>query len=143
MSADAKNTEPMDTEPTTPLPDAAATLPIPDDAVDGRPDDAVAGQPDAAASAHLHATAAPQTSAPTEPRTRWAAIIWGLFFAAVAGTGIWLLGDSGRQDAVTDWIATLNPGTITAVILLSVGILVLIGGLAGLLRRAQKRLSRS
>lgn len=75
------------------------------------------------------------------PRTRWAAIVWGLFFAGLAFAGIWLLSDAQRRDGVTDWLAGLAPATIVAVSLLAVGVLVLVAGLAGLLRRMQRRLS--
>ncbi|MDT0158314.1 hypothetical protein Q9R19_11810 [Microbacterium sp. ARD32] len=85
------------------------------------------------------ADAAPAASAPP-PRTRWAAIVWGLCFAAIAWFGIWMLSGADRRDCVTDWFATLNPGTITAFVLLAVGALVLITGLVGLLRRAQRAL---
>jgi len=72
------------------------------------------------------------------PRTRWAAIVWGVFFAILAWTGIWMLSSSTRRDDVTDWLAGLTPGTITAISLLSVGVLVLIAGVVGLIRRAQR-----
>ncbi|MFE6736332.1 hypothetical protein [Microbacterium sp. NPDC057650] len=80
-------------------------------------------------------------AAPAAPRTRWAAIVWGLFFAGLAFAGIWLLSDSQRRDGVTDWLAGLAPATIVAVSLLAVGVLVLVAGLAGLLRRLQRRVS--
>ncbi|MDR2998423.1 MAG: hypothetical protein LBU78_09915 [Microbacterium sp.] len=80
-------------------------------------------------------------AAPVAPRTRWAAIVWGLFFAGLAFAGIWMLSDSQRRDGVTDWLAGLAPATIVAVSLLAVGVLVLIAGLAGLLRRLQRRAS--
>lgn len=83
-------------------------------------------------------------SAPTEssaPRTRWAAVVWGSGFAAFAWFAIWTLSDAGRRDSVTDWFAGLSPGTITAFVLLAAGVLVLITGFVGLIRRAQRRLS--
>lgn len=83
-------------------------------------------------------TAATASTLPS-PRTRWAAIVWGVFFVALAWLGLWLLNDADRRDGVTDAIATLIPGTITAISLLSMGVLLLIAGLVGLIRRAQRR----
>ncbi|MFC4139542.1 MULTISPECIES: hypothetical protein [unclassified Microbacterium] len=82
------------------------------------------------------------SAGPLAPRTRWAAIIWGLFFAGLAFGGIWVLSDPQRRDGVTDWLAGLAPATIVAVSLLVVGVFVLVAGLAGLLRRLQRRMSR-
>ena len=86
---------------------------------------------------------APTTASAPPPRTRWAAIVWGLCFAAIAWFGIWMLSDRERHDSVTDWLASLNPGTITAFALLTLGALVLISGLVGLIRHAQRRLARA
>jgi len=76
---------------------------------------------------------------PTPPRTRWAAVIWGAFFAAVAAIGLWLLADPVRRAAVTDGVTSLTPGTVVAAALLSIGVLVLVAGATGLIRRAQRR----
>ncbi|GAA2885854.1 hypothetical protein [Microbacterium esteraromaticum] len=109
----------MSTEPTVPLPDLAETL-----AIEGT----------------APADPADVTSAPAPtPRTRWAAIIWGVCLAAAAWFGIWMLSDTARQDAITEWFASLSPGTMTATALLGVGVLVLIGGVVGLVRRMQRR----
>lgn len=115
----------MNTEPTLPL--SAETLPLAD-------------LPEPAAEAPPIADAASPASAPL-PRTRWAAIVWGLCFAALSWFGIWMLSSSGRRDDVTDWFASLTPGTMVAFQLLAVGVLVLITGLVGLIRRAQRRLT--
>lgn len=87
------------------------------------------------------AGASAEASAPL-PRTRWAAIVWGLCFAGLAWFGIWMLSGADRRDDVTDGLASLDPGTITAFVLLTVGVLVLITGLVGLIRRAQRHLGR-
>lgn len=84
---------------------------------------------------------AASTAATLSPRIRWAAIVWGMLFVLVAGTAIWMLGSASRRDGVTDWLASLNPGTIAALVLLGVGCLVLVTGLVGLIRRAQRRLA--
>lgn len=73
------------------------------------------------------------------PRTRWAAIIWGAFFAALALGALWMFArPEGRRD-LSDWIMSLTPGAVTAYSLLAVGALVLVVGLVGLVRRAQRR----
>lgn len=108
----------MTTEPTVPLPDSE-TLPLLE--VQAPPADA-----------------APTASAPL-PRTRWAAIVWGACFAAIAWFGIWMLSGSDRRSDVSDWFASLTPGTTTAILLLAVGVLVLITGAVGLIRRGQRR----
>jgi len=122
----------VSTEPTVPLPETTSapdaeheTLPL---------EDAILPSPEAA---DPLVDAVPEASAPP-PRTRWAAIVWGLCFAAIAWFGIWMLSGTDRHDSVTDWFASLNPGTITAFILLTLGALVLITGLVGLIRRAQR-----
>lgn len=79
------------------------------------------------------------TQSPTAPRTRWASIIWGLVFAAVAVAGIWTLSVESRRDDLTTWIGTLTPGTLGGIALLAVGALVLVLGAIGLIRRAQRR----
>ncbi|MGB4135318.1 MAG: hypothetical protein WA971_02070 [Microbacterium sp.] len=79
---------------------------------------------------------------PLAPRTRWAGIVWGLFFAVLALAGVWQLSDPDRIDDVTTWIGALSPGTMVAVALLAIGVLVLIAGLAGLIRHAQRKLAR-
>lgn len=124
------NTEKITPERIIPEPtDAQPTLPLPDDAL------ADAMTPDAAASPD--GTASDVSPA---PRTRWAAIVWGIFLATLAWAGIWILSSPTRRDDVTDWLAGLTPGTITALGLLSLGVLVLITGLVGLIRRAQRTL---
>ncbi|WP_337005356.1 MULTISPECIES: hypothetical protein [unclassified Microbacterium] len=77
----------------------------------------------------------------TPPRTRWAAIIWGLLFAAIAATALWMLADAGRREAVADGLVTLTPTTLLTIVLLTVGVLLLVGGAAGLVRRAQRKLA--
>lgn len=76
------------------------------------------------------------------PRTRWAAIVWGLVFAAVALAGIWLTSEAARLDAALVWVGGLDAGAAVGYGLLGVGALLLVGGLVGLLRRAQLAASR-
>lgn len=77
----------------------------------------------------------------TPPRTRWAAIIWGLLFAGSATAALWMLSDAGRRDTLADALLTLTPATIVTILLLTVGVLLLVGGAAGLIRRAQRKLA--
>lgn len=85
------------------------------------------------------ASAPEVATAPTSPRTRWAAIIWGAVFAAVAVMAIGLLADERRGDDVSEWILSLTPASITAMALLALGGIVLICGAIGLIRRGQRR----
>jgi hypothetical protein len=75
----------------------------------------------------------------TPPRVRWAGIVWGSFFAALAVAGLWLQADGSRRDAAARWIVTAEPPTFIAVAVLAVGIVLLVAGIAGMLRRAQRR----
>jgi hypothetical protein len=77
---------------------------------------------------------------PTAPRTRWAAAIWGVLFAAAAIYGLWLFSDDDRRTATTDWAMSLTPTMILTIVLLTVGVLVLVAGAAGLIRHAQRRI---
>ncbi|MFC7788832.1 hypothetical protein ACU045_07585 [Microbacterium sp. MAHUQ-60] len=108
----------MSTEPSTPLPSTS--------------------EPSAGGVTIPPADAVPTASAPP-PRTRWAAIVWGVCFVAIAWLGIAMLSSRGRQEDVADWLAALTPGTITAFLLLLIGVLVLITGAVGLIRRGQRR----
>lgn len=81
------------------------------------------------------------TETTTPPRTRWAAIIWGLLFAAIAGGALWALADETRREAVADALLTLTPPTIITILLLTAGVLLLVGGATGLIRRAQRKLA--
>ncbi|THG29100.1 hypothetical protein E6C70_15915 [Glaciibacter flavus] len=82
--------------------------------------------------AALGTSAAP---APTAPRIRWAAIVWGLLFAGIASALLWVVTDVGNRDAASLWLKTVSPATLVLVILLVVGGLLLVAGLASLLRR--------
>lgn len=81
------------------------------------------------------------TETTTPPRTRWAAIIWGTLFAAVATCALWVLADEGRRTAMADALVGLTPTTGNMILVLTVGVLLLVGGAAGLIRRAQRKLA--
>jgi hypothetical protein len=73
------------------------------------------------------------------PRTRWAAVVWGLFLAAVAIGGLWLLSEPSRPNTAVEWAATLDAATGVALLILGLGVILLVAGAAGLLRRTQRR----
>ncbi|WP_341947691.1 hypothetical protein [Microbacterium sp. LWH11-1.2] len=75
---------------------------------------------------------------PTLPRTRWAAIIWGLLFAAVSAISLWLIADDDRRAGISDWALSLTPVTITTLLILTIGVLLLVAGASALLRRVQR-----
>ena len=81
------------------------------------------------------------TETTTPPRTRWAAIIWGLMFAAIATGALWTLTDADRRAGVAEGLVASTPTTFVTVLLLSIGVLLLVGGAAGLIRRAQRKLA--
>ena len=75
------------------------------------------------------------------PRTRWAAIVWGLVFAALSLAGMTLTATPGAVSAAAEWVMDIEAGTLVGYGLLAVGALVLVVGLAGLLRLAQVSLA--
>lgn len=72
------------------------------------------------------------------PRIRWAGIIWGLVFAAIAATMLWIVVEPARTELVADWWATLTPAGLWLTVLLVIGGLLLIAGLSGLARRGDR-----
>ena len=92
------------------------------------------------------APALPDAAAPacsTEaPRTRWAAIIWGLVFAATAALALWVTVSPDRRAAVADWTVSLSPTTAVAYLVLVIGAVALVAGVVGVARRAQRALAR-
>ncbi len=77
----------------------------------------------------------------TRPRTRWAAILWGLALGAVGGGALWIVLSPARLDGFADWLVGLTPLAVVAYSALALGALLLVAGLAGLARRAQRRLT--
>ncbi len=86
------------------------------------------------------ASALPSSALP-RPRTRWAAIIWGLVLAGIAVAALWVLLAPGRRAGVSDWIMQLSPVSVVSYAILAMGCLLLVTGLVGLARRAQLRLT--
>lgn len=77
----------------------------------------------------------------TPPRTRWAAIIWGLLFAVIAAIALWMLADDDRRETLADGLLALTPTTVNMILVLTIGVLLLVGGAVGLIRRAQRTLA--
>ncbi|MET0974214.1 MAG: hypothetical protein ABWX82_00930 [Leifsonia sp.] len=77
-------------------------------------------------------------STPAGPVIRWAAVIWGLVIAGIAGITLAIVTDASRRDDVTAWLGTLTAGTFALYVLLVIGALLLVAGLAGILRRATR-----
>ncbi len=75
------------------------------------------------------------------PRTRWAAIVWGLIIAGIAATTLAIVGSPERRLAVSDWLATLTPGAFWVLLVLVVGVFILVLAVLALIRRAQLRRS--
>ncbi len=73
------------------------------------------------------------------PRTRWAAIIWGLVLAGVAAAALWVVLDPPRRAGITEWLLQLSPLAVVAYAILTGGALLLVVGIAGLARRMQLR----
>ena len=57
----------------------------------------------------------------TAPRVRWAAVIWGMTFAAVAAGALWFLTDAERRAALADGVGTMTPATLLTIVLLTAG----------------------
>jgi uncharacterized membrane protein YcjF (UPF0283 family) len=83
---------------------------------------------------------------PTEPhrraRVRWAGIVWGIVLLVCAFGGLWRVSGPDALEALQDWLFELQLGAAIACALLGIGAFVLVCGLIGLLRRAQRARER-
>ena len=95
-----------------------------------------AAAPDAATTTFGSPT--PAASVPAGPVIRWAAIVWGLAFAAMASVLLVIVTDIERRQDFSSWLETLTPGTFALYAVLALGGLLLVAGLAGILRRATR-----
>ena len=75
----------------------------------------------------------------TAPRTRWAGIIWGAVFSALAVTVLVMVGSDERRAAFGVWASSLTVAGFTLVIVLALGCLLLLLGLLGAVRQVQRR----
>jgi predicted phage tail protein len=84
----------------------------------------------------------PPSAAPVDrPRVRWAGIVWGVAFAAAAAGGVVLTRSPAAYGTLVGWVAAPSIPALVAAALLTVGVLILIAGVVGLLRRGQRLLS--
>lgn len=92
--------------------------------------------------------ATPAASVPLDttagPRVRWAGIVWGAVFAALAVAALVTIGSEASRDALHDGIlgfdpASINPGTVWGAVALIVGVILLLTGGLALIRHAQRR----
>ncbi|MEI2269204.1 hypothetical protein OHB93_07765 [Microbacterium sp. No. 7] len=88
------------------------------------------------------AASAPSAPSGEGPRTRWAAVVWGLTFAALAAAGYAATSTTGSMRILVDTVAGADVGPAVAVGLLIIGGLVSVAGIAGLLRGGQRRVAR-
>ncbi|WP_228484545.1 hypothetical protein [Microbacterium cremeum] len=89
--------------------------------------------------AALSGEAAPAGGPATaRPRTRWAAIIWGAAFAAVAAVTLWVTVSPDRRTALADWTLSLSPAAVVAYVVLVLGAIALVAGVVGIVRRGQR-----
>ncbi len=122
--------------------DSAADLPE-----QARPDASADAEPEIAPPA-LAMTAdvvGPDPAAPPTPprraRIRWGGIVWGLVFAAVAAAGISLASTPGRTEALVAWVQEIGPASAIGLAVATIGGLLLVTGVVGLVRRAQRSLA--
>lgn len=132
----------MSTPDNSPVaPDIAATTPIPpfEDVAPPAADDVWLTVPQDVASTDA---GTPPKVGGSGPRTRWAAIVWGLVLAFLAGSALYVLLSQQRRIELTEWVTSLEPTTFALYGALAIGALVLLASLVGLLRRAQRALAR-
>lgn len=101
-------------------------------------------RPSAAASTVPLADLESSVTAAPAPRIRWAGIVWGVVIAALAAVALVTIAEGSRRAGINDWLraldpATINPGWIVAIVVLTVGVVLLITGAVALLRRVQRR----
>lgn len=75
------------------------------------------------------------------PRVRWAGIVWGLAFATLAVGGIVLSRSSDAYSGLLEWVAAITAPTLVATALLTAGAAILVAGIVGMLRHAQRSLA--
>ncbi|RKE59970.1 hypothetical protein [Microbacterium sp. AG238] len=83
---------------------------------------------------------APFTAPADRPRVRWAGIVWGVAIAAAATAGVVLTQSPNAYATLVEWVAAPSVPALVAAALLTVGVLILIAGVAGMLSRGQRRL---
>ncbi|UOQ90445.1 hypothetical protein MUN74_05885 [Agromyces endophyticus] len=85
---------------------------------------------------------AASTQQPTHverPTIRWGALVWGLLFAASAAFVFWTLAWSANRDQALAAAMELNPISVVLYGLLAIGVVVVLFGIVGLIRRGERR----
>jgi hypothetical protein len=86
-------------------------------------------------------TAAAEVERPADPRPRirFAAIAWGVVFASAALILLGTVVDPARRAMAADWLLSLEGGAVGVILVLTVGGLLVLGGVLGAVRRWQRR----
>ncbi|MCX7520733.1 hypothetical protein OSC27_00405 [Microbacterium sp. STN6] len=85
----------------------------------------------------------PAAPAPlARPRTRWAGIIWGAVFSALALTVLITIASPEARGAFGDWLASLTIAGFVLVAVLGLGGLILLLGLLAGIRSLQRHFAR-
>lgn len=83
---------------------------------------------------------APTEGAPVpRPRIRYGAIVWGAIVCGIATTVLVVASSPKSRAAFAEWLGGLTPVGYTLIGVLVLGGLILLGGLLGILRHAQRR----
>lgn len=113
----------------------------PSEAIEPEPGTTDAAIVDAEVSAPSNLPDSPPATIALRARIRWAGIVWGLVLAAVAAAGIQLASAPGRTDDLVAWAQEIAPATAIGYGVVAIGVLLLVTGVVGLLRRAQRSLA--
>ena len=134
----------MSTANENPADSLATTVPIPDAAASAPEQSLFTVDTDRGTDAEKATSAAPERTTAASghrPRTRWAAIVWGLVFAALASGALYVVLSPQHRLELIEWVTSLEPTTLALYGALAIGVIVLLFGLVGLLRRAQRALA--
>jgi predicted phage tail protein len=80
-------------------------------------------------------------SPPARPRVRWAGVVWGLAFATLAVASIVLTRSPDAYGGLIEWVTAISIPTLIATALLTAGAAILVAGIVGMLRHAQRSLA--
>lgn len=73
---------------------------------------------------------------------RWGGVVWGLLLLLFAGGTLWVVSSPSRLTAWDRWASTLTPATAWALGIAVVGLVIVVSGLLGAIRSAQRRRAR-
>jgi hypothetical protein len=119
--------------------DTPATKPLPEDAsAAATAGPASAAGPDTAAGPATAAWRTPGAAAWRTPRVRWAGVVWGALFAAFGIVTMIVVSTEANRQAYAAWADGLGPWGAGIVALVAVGALLLITGVLGAVRHAQR-----